>query len=245
MIVEPGQLVIPYGTAQVSSKTLTVAPCRDGRLSLECRIGHVVIRPGRTPPLRLNSGALDVSHAAFGDAEAFDIVKDRLVRHCGDFDKVPKLFLERYFEVMTGHIARHADELDRRLEPFGTLYRREDWIHSALLPLPRAQIPVADLASVPSLGADAFVAADFALWTGARLVAVMLISDAAPGAAARRAGDALRAANVAIAGVPHAVLRADATGPLAGLLPDECFRFWEGEPFPSGPLKPGLPEAPP
>jgi len=170
--------------------------------------------------LRLNAEALpaETIGSAAGD-HAARVVGMRQYLHglCGDYAPQRLRFVDGYFAAVAAHLAAHRDELARDLRRYDGLYAPEDWLWSALRPLPRAW--------VPGDGGAALV--DFAFWDGARAIAVDV------GGSQGTAGDG-------VVRVTRDVLEGDPLALLALLPP--CFRcFWRGETLPRSPFRREIP----
>ena len=182
-----------------------------------------VVTPGAM--LRINSGALDLpppspTEAAVPEAER---VAAHLKRLYGGWNKAADRFIDRYFAFLGQQIDRHRAELDERLVPFDGLFRAEDFLYSAPLPLPHALLfaPAGPASSKTAAPAD-FVKVDFAWWLGARMVAVLLAPSPLTPGAARRQKERLAAAGIELADCSSADL---------SRLPKACPReSWDGLP---------------
>ena len=58
-------------------------------------------------------------------------------------DPLRRQFIASYFGFIAAHLDAHRTELVERAKPYDGLYRPEDWLWSALRPLPRGWVPVA------------------------------------------------------------------------------------------------------
>lgn len=111
-------------------------------------------------PLRLNSVPVPpVVLAGVGPGHAGRMAAARAWLHaaCGDYAGARRRWVEGYLKWAEAAVAGAGG-----LERFRSVYAAEDWVWSALRPLPRAWLP----------GAVGFV--DFALWDGAAVTAVCL-----------------------------------------------------------------------
>jgi hypothetical protein len=200
-----------------------------------------VIRPGAM--LRINGRALDLPPPAPTEAEVPIAVRvvAQLKRLCGGWNGAAGRFVDRYFTFLDRQIDRHRAEIDARLAPFDGLFRAEDFIHSAPLPLPRAFLfaPVTPRSSEDAEPAD-FVKVDFAWWLGDRMVAVLLAPSPLTPLMARRRDERLTAAGIGLAPCTMADLDDVGLGWFAETLGPEGSRFWEGEALPSAPCPSGL-----
>jgi hypothetical protein len=211
-------VIIPYGT-------------NDWRP--ESNAPRVEIDPAVKDPLRLNDGPYEFTDlpekAGSGSAaERMAILRDHTTGFCDAFAKRPKQFVALYFKFIDAVIAADRAEIAARVKPFGGLFTADDYAFSALRPLPRAHLPVAD---------DQRLRVDFAFWTGERLVALDVIGDDARGAAwdARRAK--LDAAGIQRIEIPAAEIARDDPAVVRVALPPEFAAFWHSERMPSSPFK--------
>lgn len=204
----------------------------------------LVIAPGRTPPVRLNSdlGARYRPErlAEIPDnAAKLDRLKDDLLRTLDIFAKHPRQFVEVYFRFIAERIEAETATLDRALAWSGGLFTAGDWIFSALRPLPQAVV-------VESGGQGGAVGpvCDFAFWTGRHVLAVELHGSAR----SRRdqAGkDGLPPDLVKPVTIAVAALAGGTDIFTTGDFPPEFLSFWEGEGVPSSPFRPvGLTQRP-
>lgn len=191
--------------------------------------------------LRINSGALDLPPPPPTEADSpmAARIAAHLKRLCGGWNKAAAHFLERYFAFLDRQIAQHRAEIEARLAPFEGLFRADDFLYSAPLPLPQAYLaapaavaPAENRAPTP---AD-FVKADFALWLGDRLVAVLLAPTPLTPMSARRRRERLETAGIMVTDCSAADLDDAAFAYFAGLLGPDVSRFWESETLPSAPV---------
>lgn len=239
----PEDRIVPYGTSRLDTRALSVSRAADGSREAHCRTPHVVLRPQRRDPLRLNDAPYDFTgrpapREATPDTDHLELLRVRVEDFCDLWAAPKRRFVAAYFAFAARQVERHAEELTRRLAPFGGLYRPRDWVFSALAPLPRAWL------HAPGAGAPArdptpedFVPVDFAFWTGTHAVAVHIPGSATPTHADRERRERLEASGVETVEVGAATLRAEPADALETLLPAPLRRFWEGEPFPAGPFR--------
>ena len=241
----PDRLLIPYGASRLSPRFFDSVRDAEGRDRLRCRIVHVVIRPAEGEPLRLNNaGDLVVGWATPpGPAGATGRVSQLRAGFedlCGPWSPLQRRFVTAYFELVVAQVENHRSELESRLVDFGALYHYRDWIYSAPAPLPRAWIPVTETGgAVPP--PESFIAGNFVFWTGDALVAVYVTGTETATPARLRNVRRLRDAGVQVHEIPAAALSAHGSDVLRDRLPAAFLRFWEGERYPSGPLRTGMP----
>lgn len=177
-------------------------------------------------PLRLNSEPMppDFMPVAVGDhAARVAMAIEWLEGMCGDYAPLRRQFIAAYFRFIAGEIELHRPELAECLKPYDGLFAPEDFLWSALRPLPRGWIPAA----------GQYLPADMVFWDGAYVIAIEL---------AGRETDkqkALQAAGIAILRIEPA-----AFSRLGEMLPDPLRRFWTGQALPSSPFRRLVPTVP-
>ena len=119
------------------------------------------------------------------------------------------------------HVQRNRDELSERLRRFEGLYHAEDWVWSALRPVPRAWVPAGDTRLLT----------DIAFWDGEQLTAVMIGEE-------RLGHDRmLRASGFAVCRIAGMSLAREPEAMVREYLPASLRRFWEGEILPMSPFR--------
>jgi len=175
-------------------------------------------------PLRLNTEPVppDVMPLATGDhAARVTAARAWLESLCGDYAPLRRQFVTAYFRFAASMIDVHRTELLARLQHCHGLYTPDDFLWSALRPLPRGWVAV-DERRLP---------ADMVFWDGVQPIAIEL---AARDTDRQRA---LLAAHVATLRIePSAFDRLDA------ILPSGFHRFWDGETLPSSPFRRPIPQ---
>jgi hypothetical protein len=143
---------------------------------------------------------------------------------CGDYAPLRRQFIAAYFRFLAAHLGVHHDELAERVEPYDGLYAPEDWLWSALRPLPRGWAPVG----------DQLLPADIVFWDGTQLIAIEL--------SARETDrqKALQDAGIVVLRIGPTVLGGDPML-MGGILPDSLQRYWEGQVLPSSPFRRSIP----
>ncbi|WP_125461836.1 MULTISPECIES: hypothetical protein [Rhodomicrobium] len=219
-------IAIPYGVEQWPLERL--ADVRAKRLA---GLPLAAARPGAM--LRINGDALDLPPPVPSEANMPMTMRiaAHLKRLCGGWNVNAARFIDRYFAFLDHQIAHHRAELDARLKPFDGLFRAEDFIYSAPLPLPHALLAAPD-----------FVKADFAFWLGDRMVAVLLAPSPLTPIAARRRKERLTAAGIALTECTAADLNDPNFAWFAATLGPEASRFWQGEALPAAPSASPLPD---
>ena len=103
---------------------------------------------------------------AIGDhAARVAAAKEWLESLCGDYAPLRRQFIAGVFPLSSRRRSRRiGTELAERVKPYDGLYAPEDFLWSALRPLPRGWVPAG----------DALLPADVVFWDGARAIAIEL-----------------------------------------------------------------------
>jgi len=118
-------------------------------------------------PLRLNSEPVpaDAMPPAPGDhAARVATAIAWLEGQCGDYAPLRRQFIATYFRSIGAQIEARREELAARLRPYEGLYAPEDYVWSALRPLPRGWV----------LAGDRWLPADMVFWDGRQPFAIEL-----------------------------------------------------------------------
>jgi hypothetical protein len=199
----------------------------------------LLVEPGRTPALRLNSDTgrrvppERLTELAGTDAK-LAAAKEEASRGIDLFARHPRRFLDLYFGFIVARIEAERAMLDERLAWSGGLFGHSDWAFSALRPLPRAAL--AEIAGDKARPVQP--AADFAFWTGEEALLVAIRATGAAPAAGDAAGLPVRTISLTPGDLaaPESLFTAERFG---GTFAD----FWKGEDWPAGPYRPrGLEE---
>ena len=226
-------ITIPFGTAD-PEKALAVA--EGGGRQNNVAVIDIDRNSGDHTPLRLHHGPYDF-RATPGLGTASDtetrltLIHDHLHALCDLWQKAQHSFVDAYFDFIASMLEREQKVLTERLAAYGGLYHYRDWAFSALRPLPRAHIRADD---------GAFIAVDFAFWTGSALVTVDLTGFQTPTKSRRAQLAALADSGATIIDVDSACLAKEGTAYIESLLPAPFHCFWEGEVLPQSPFKPDI-----
>lgn len=181
------------------------------------RLPGVTVGGGR---LRLNSEALpaEALASAVGDHAARVAAMKQFLRGlCGDYAPQRQRFVDCYVDCMAAHLDAHRDVLAHGLQDYEGLYAPEDWLWSALRPLPRAWLPAE----------GGLVPVDVAFWDGTQAIAIDLSGSR------EKAGIVVcRVTSDMLAGDPRALLE---------VLPDSFRCFWRGQVLPVSPFRRPIP----
>jgi hypothetical protein len=177
-------------------------------------------------PLRLNSEPVpaDAMPPATGDhAARVAAALAWLEAQCGDYAPLRRQFIAAYFRCIALEIEAHRAELAERLQPYDGLFAPEDFLWSALRPLPRGWVPIG----------DRWLPADVVFWDGERAIAFEL------GARETERQKALLAAGVDVRRIEPGLF-----GRLRDALPPDFLRFWTCQALPSSPFRRPIPSPP-
>jgi hypothetical protein len=144
---------------------------------------------------------------------------DWLTGLCGDYAPLRRQFIAAYFSYIATQLDAHRADLVERLNPYDGLYAPDDFLWSALMPLPRGWVPAGDL----------LLPADIVFWDGTQPIAVEI----SPRTTARQS--ALDAAGVLVLRIEPATMN---VGPS---LPESFQRFWQDQLLPSSPFRRPIP----
>lgn len=177
--------------------------------------------------LRLNSEPVpqDAMPLATGDhAARVAAATDWLISLCGDYAPLCRQFIAAYFRFIAAHLNVHRDELSERVRAYDGLYAPEDFLWSALRPLPRGWIPMQ----------DQLLPADMVFWDGEQPVAIELSARETDRQKAlqRVAVTVCRIEPSALAGKPLM---------LGEVLPVSFQHYWDNQPLPSSPFRRPIP----
>ena len=173
-------------------------------------------------PLRLNSAPVpaDVMPLVAGDhAARVAAAAAWLESQCGDYAPLRRQLIAGYLRWAAAQIEAHREALAERLKPYEGLYAPEDFLWSALRPLPRGWVPVD----------GSYLPADVVFWDGTRSIAIEL------GSRETERQNALIAAGAAVCRMEPGTLA----------LPEGFHRFWLGQVLPSSPFRRPTPSRPP
>jgi hypothetical protein len=138
---------------------------------------------------------------------------------CGDYAPLRRQFIAAYFSHIAEQLEAHRADLVKQLNQYDGLYAPEDFLWSALMPLPRGWVPAG----------DRLLPADIVFWDGTQAIAIEIASRTT----ARQA--ALEAAGVFVLRIEPGTLD---IGPC---LPDSYQHFWQDQILPSSPFRRPIP----
>jgi hypothetical protein len=161
-----------YGTAMTDRRFVAFGVDRWSMQDLAAgAIPRVAVDPGSKEPLRLYQYRTADAPAGVAPDEAAIAALKRL---CRSYDRLAATFLDRYRAYLSEIIAENRPVLEQKLAPFDGLYRVEDWLFSAPLPLPRAFLFAPSDAAAPTGDESDYVQVEFAFYPGERWIAVLL-----------------------------------------------------------------------
>jgi hypothetical protein len=144
---------------------------------------------------------------------------DWLTGLCGDYAPLRRQFIAAYFSYIAIQLDAHRADLVERLNPYDGVYAPDDFLWSALMPLPRGWVPAG----------DRLLPADIVFWDGTQPIAIEI----SPRTTARQS--ALDAAGVLVLRIEPATMN---VGPS---LPESFQRFWQDQQLPSSPFRRPIP----
>lgn len=211
-----------------------------GERPFELTNRYALVSPA-SPGLRLSSpGWIDISIQQMSQVgsggDLFDLCHERLINRSSPFSKLIRLFLERYLAFARAQLEAHKSELGA-----GTandeIFDYRDWIFSAWLPLPQAQILLP-----PAFDADrpGFAEFDIAFALPGQLIAVTIEGAGTPIKSRQRKIDYLveNHPRLNLVRVPKDRLHDEAFP--KDLFADSIARFWQGLSLPHGPCPPEI-----
>ena len=170
-------------------------------------------------PLRLNTEPVpaEVMPLLSGDHTArVTAALQWLQSQCGEYAPLRRQFIAAYFGLLAAEIEAHRAGLTERLKPYDGLYAPEDYLWSALRPLPRGWVPAG----------ERFLPADIVFWDGTQVIAIEL---SARDTDKRKA---LLAAGIVVSGgEPNA-------------LAQQLHHLWNAQALPSSPFRRPSPSPP-
>lgn len=194
--------------------------------------------PNKAPPLRLNTDhGLRFPPEQLArlptNRDKLEYLKHEIAGALDLFAPYQRSFLDRYFAFITGQCRDAAPVLAGRAEWSAGLFDADDFVFSALWPLPDASVTLSDGKEDTALGAF-----DFVFWDGVRIIGVTLTGRAPrPDDAGERPADQGAGHILPVTVVANELTREP--GPFAApRFPDEFVSFWRGERFPSSPFRP-------
>ena len=182
--------------------------------------------PAGPGPLRLNTESVPLTampEAAGDHAARVAAAVDWLVFQCGDYAPLRRRFITAYFAFIVAELDAHRADLAADLARYDGLYTPDDWLWSALRPLPRAWL------ASPS----GPLSAEIAFWDGTQPLAIELSARESPRQVA------LHAAGLPVLRIGPDVLADPAA--LGALLPTTFHGFWRGQTLPASPFRRPVP----
>jgi len=206
-----------------------------GLARLPRSIGHddprLPIAAAGTKPLRLNTEPLPpaaMPDAVLDHAARVVAMQEWLISLCGDYAPLRRHFILNYFAFLAVELHTYEVSLAKDLARYDGLYTPDDWLWSALRPLPRAWLP-----SAAFRGPGNMLPAEIAFWDGAEPLAIELSARETPGQAA------LQAAGIQVLRITPDILATP--GAVGALLPPSFHMFWRGQALPTSPFRRPIP----
>jgi hypothetical protein len=230
--------LIVYGIVTNPETIANGFECCNGEHPFALTNRYALVSPV-SPGLRLSSpGWIDISFQQMSQVNAigdlFDLCRERLINRSSPFSKLIRLFLERYLEFVGAQLESRKSELGADLAD-DEIFNYRDWIFSAWLPLPQAQIllPPAFDAGRPS-----FAELDIAFSLAGQLIGVTIESASTPIKSRQRKIDYLveNHSQLSLVQVPKNRLQGEDFP--KDLFPESLAHFWQGLSLPLGPCPP-------
>lgn len=237
------RLITPYGVATCPPGRIEDAALLPEETASRSPTPLAVIDRHRSTPLRLNSGAWafatppDLLRLASTE-ERLDFLRDHLKTLCGLWDKLPRLFLDRYFRAIAATVEVNRETLLMALGASRGLFDYRDWSFSALRPLPRAHLPLLPDTAANGSEPASSVRVDIAYWTGQGLVAVELVGTTTHDRTRHRGLERLRRSGIEVIEIAVVELEREGERAVAEHLAPLLAEFWRGERLPSSPFRP-------
>jgi len=210
---------------------------KDGR-PFELTNRYALLSPA-SPGLRLSSpGWIDFSFQQMSQVtstgDLFDLCRERVINRSSPFSKLIRLFLERYLEFVRAQLEAHKSELGADMAD-DEIFDHRDWIFSAWLPLPQAQIL---LPSAFGAGRPSFAEFDIAFSLPGHLIGVTIDGASTPIKSRQKKLDYLveNHPQLSLVQIPKNRLRNEEF-PI-DLFPKSVAHFWQGLSLPHGPCPP-------
>jgi len=232
------QTLIAYGIVTNPETIARSFERSEGQRPFELTNRYALVSPA-SPGLRLSSpGWIDISVQQMSQVrcsdDLFDLCRERLINRSSPFSKLIRLFVERYLEFARAQLERHKSELGAGTAD-DEIFNYRDWIFSAWLPLPQAQIllPAAFAADRPS-----FAELDIAFSLPGQLIGVMIESAGTPIRSRQKKLDYLAENHPQFSLVRVPKTRLQNEGFPEDLFSETFVRFWQGLSLPQGPCPP-------
>jgi len=197
-----------------------------------------LVSPHRTPPLRLNTDVgvrfpPDQLAKLSGNREKLNYLRFEILGALDLFAQYQRQFLDLYFSFIATQCQDADHELTQALAWSDGLFSAEDFVFSALWPLPDAQVSFLCDEGERNLGGF-----DFAFWTGTRVLGLKLAGGAlhpppVSGHAHDASCEALLPINVTATELQNGVAIFSAQR-----FPEEFLSFWTGGKVTSSPFRP-------
>lgn len=196
------------------------------------------VRANETLPIRLNSDLglrfpPDLLSTIPTNEEKLAYLRHEIAGALDLFANYQRKFLNRYFDFIVDRCAGAAERLEAGLAWSGGLFHAEDFVFSALWPLPDCTLTL-----LTDTGFQPAGTCDFAFWTGRHVIAVTLT-----GSPDRRDTENMEESSPIFGIVkPVAISATDLnTDPVLFLeprFPPEFGSFWQSDHVPSSPFRP-------
>lgn len=191
------------------------------------------VRADETPPLRLNSDiglrfTPELLSTVATNDQKLTYLRHEIAGALDQFAIYQRRFLDHYFTFIGDRCADAAAALQSSLAWSGGLLRAEDYVFSALWPLPDCSLDLSNDSAVQTIGS-----CDFAFWSGRQAIAVTLT-----GSPNQESNTTAVHGMVIPVTVTAAELNMGSDLFSEPRFPPEFVTFWQSEPVPSSPFRP-------
>lgn len=202
---------------------------------MDCQAPYVIFDSSSSESHRLSGTFANLPEPGLPDSlgrdEKYAFLKTRSLELCDLWNKRQRAFMEMYFDFVADHVTEHAAEIDKKNYAYDGLYERDDWLFSAIAPLPQAYAPVDNL--------EDFIFVPVLFIDGQGGVVVYL-----DGGLSRNDKTDKHQTRLRIKGYHVAEFSPDdmsSSQKFQAVLPDSLKFFWRNLVLPAGPFKPTLP----
>lgn len=172
--------LIVYGCVSDPASLLNNSNILEYNQSFKLTDYFAVVSP-TSPGLRFSStGWINISPQRLLNVKSteslFQLCQEKIILRTSQFSNPIRKYIEQYLNFISDQLEVHKIELKAEIGE-DEIYDYMDWIFSAWLPLPHAQILLP-----PEFSGDnsSFAEVDVAYWTGGKLICVMISSTNTP-----------------------------------------------------------------
>jgi len=233
---DPSTLIV-YGQVSHPARIMEDLEFKEGTIA-PVSPQHVFVKPGLEGARLSTGGWMDLSFddrmTLKGPSELFLRCREKIMRSTSAFHLSLRQFLDAYLDFVWEKTTKYREELEQNVTE---LYSANDWVFSAWLPFPQAQILLPDSFDGRT---PQFAELDLVFWTGESLTAVRLEGNETALKSKKRKLDYL------LENHPYLnVISVQKDRLPDGHFPEELFpkefcRYWENLKIPLGPSPPHM-----